>query len=68
MRSKTRNQKGQGITEYGFVIAFVGILIVMAFALNGHLFQSISNSYSSVNNNLDKLNQTANKGDQLGTF
>jgi Flp pilus assembly pilin Flp len=60
-KSKRRNESGQGITEYGFVIAFVCTLIVIAFWIKGNLFGSVSGSYSAVNNNLDKLNKTANQ-------
>lgn len=57
---KRRSSKGQGITEYASVIAFVCVIIAMAFNFaHGSLFSGISNSYSSVSGNLDQLNNAA---------
>jgi Flp pilus assembly pilin Flp len=52
-----RDESGQSITEYGAIIAFVGVMIAMAFGLvRGSLFNSVSGSYSSVVNSLNTLN------------
>ena len=54
------DESGQSITEYGAVIAFVGVLIAMAFGLaHGGLFGSISESYSSVESGLNAMNEYA---------
>ena len=56
-REKT---KGQGLVEYCFVIAFVSILIALAFGLNQDtLFAGISHAYSTCNSSLNALNNTA---------
>lgn len=51
-----RSRRGQSITEYGALIAFVCVLIAMAFMLRGSLFPPISQSYSSAGNSLDQMN------------
>jgi Flp pilus assembly pilin Flp len=55
-----QNEDGQSITEYGAIIAFVGVIIAVAFAIaNGTLFGAISQSYSSVNSALNATNAAA---------
>lgn len=55
-----RNSKGQGVTEYAYVIAFIAIVIVIAFNVSkGSLFSATSGSYSSVNNGLNNMNVAA---------
>jgi Flp pilus assembly pilin Flp len=56
-----QDEQGQSITEYGAVLAFVGVLIALAFSLaKGGLFSAVSNSYSGVVNNLGALNSYSN--------
>jgi hypothetical protein len=65
----SRSQSGQGIIEYCFVIAFVSILIALAFNLaHGSLFAGLSGAYSNCNGALDKLNNTAVAAGQNGSL
>lgn len=52
------DESGQGITEYGSILAFVALLVavVFAFGASGSLQNAISQAYSSVVNGLDRLN------------
>jgi len=51
------DESGQSITEYGAIIAFVGVLIAVVFGLaRGSLFSAVSGSYSSVTSQLGALN------------
>jgi Flp pilus assembly pilin Flp len=51
------DENGQSITEYGAVIAFVGVLIALTFALTrGTLFNALSDSFSSVNGGMGQIN------------
>lgn len=60
MRRQKRKAQGQAIVEYSAVIAFVCVMIGIAFNLaRSSLFGGISTSYSTVNGTLDKLNQAA---------
>jgi Flp pilus assembly pilin Flp len=55
-----QDEDGQSITEYGAIIAFVGVIIAVAFSIaNGTLFGAISQSYSSVSSALDATNAAA---------
>lgn len=54
------DEQGQSITEYGAIIAFVGLLVALVFHLaQGGLFGAVSQSFSSVNSGLDSLNSYA---------
>lgn len=54
------DEDGQSITEYGAVIAFVGVLIAVVFGLaRGSLFSAISESFSSVNSGMTEMNNYA---------
>jgi hypothetical protein len=56
-KKNKRSQRGQGISEYAAVIAFVCVLIAMAFQIaHGTIFSTISESYSSCQNSLSALN------------
>lgn len=58
-----QDDDGQSITEYGAVIAFVGVLFAMAFYLShGTLFATVSQSYSSCSDNLNSLNSYVSNG------
>lgn len=50
-----QDESGQGITEYGAILAFVAILVALVFAITqGALAGAISAAFSSV---IAKLNQ-----------
>ena len=50
------DQSGQGITEYGALLAFIGVLIGIALAAGqGSLQVALKNSFSSVSTNLAQL-------------
>jgi len=50
-------ESGQGITEYGAILAFVALLIALVFGFaNGTLAGAISSAFSSV---VSQLNQIA---------
>jgi Flp pilus assembly pilin Flp len=54
------DESGQSITEYGAVIAFVGVLIALAFHLaRGGLFAGISGSFSVTTSHLDAMNDAS---------
>lgn len=51
------DESGQGITEYGAILAFVAVLIVVvAGFVNGQLKAALSNAYSLVTSALNALN------------
>lgn len=57
---KRRNKKGQGITEYGAIIAFVALLVSLTFGFtSGSLSSSVSAAFSVVRSNLDNLSSAA---------
>jgi Flp pilus assembly pilin Flp len=54
------DESGQSVTEYGAIIAFVGLIVAMVFGLaRGTLFQTICQSYSGVVSQMDTLNSYA---------
>ena len=51
------DESGQGITEYGAILAFVAVLVGLVFALtNGQLKGAISGSFSTITAQLNALN------------
>ncbi len=60
--SKTLNnfisdESGQGITEYGAILAFVALLVAVVFGFaQGSLQSAISQSFSSIVSQLNQLN------------
>ena len=55
-----RDESGQGITEYGAILAFVAVLVtVVAGFINGNLKTALSQSFSSVTSSLNALNGQA---------
>jgi len=55
-----RDENGQGITEYGAIIAFVSILVALTFGLSsGSLQPAVSKAFSSVSSQLNNLSDTA---------
>ncbi len=51
------DESGQGITEYGAILAFVALLIAVVFgAAHGTLQNAISAAFGNVASNLNSLN------------
>lgn len=56
------DESGQGITEYGAVLAFVALLVAVVFSFaSGGLTSAISQSFSSIVYQLGKMNGIAGK-------
>ena len=54
------NEDGQGITEYGAILAFVAILVAVVFSITqGALSSAISKAFSAVVSQLNKLSTAA---------
>jgi Flp pilus assembly pilin Flp len=54
------DESGQGITEYGAILAFVAILVALVFSLTkSTLTCAISNSFSAVTAQLNNLSSAA---------
>ena len=54
------DETGQGITEYGAILAFVAVLVALVFSLaNGQLKQAICGAFSAVTTQLNKLSSAA---------
>lgn len=54
-------ESGQGLNEYAAMLAFVSLLVMLVFWISkGTFFGAIEESYSSVNQQLVNLNNTAN--------
>jgi Flp pilus assembly pilin Flp len=56
---RIRNSKGQGITEYGAMLAFVSILIACVFGISGSLKGGVTNAYSSMAGQLNNLSSAS---------
>jgi Flp pilus assembly pilin Flp len=57
------DESGQGITEYGAILAFVAILVAVVFGLTkGALASAISTAFSAVVNQLNTLSAAAAQG------
>lgn len=55
-----KDESGQGITEYGAILAFVALLVALVFGFaQGTLSQAISTAFSNVVNQLNRLNSAA---------
>lgn len=53
-----KDESGQGITEYGAVLAFVALLVAVVFGFaRGALQTTLSQSFSCVVSELNALNQ-----------
>lgn len=56
-----RDESGQGITEYGAIIAFVAIIIACVFTFTkGSLAAAISHAFSAITSQLNNMSSTAN--------
>jgi Flp pilus assembly pilin Flp len=54
------NEDGQGITEYGAILAFVAILVAVVFSITqGALSSAISKAFSAVVSQLNRLSAAA---------
>lgn len=59
-RKRKRQEKGQAITEYGAILAFVAILVALTFSFTGGaLGPAISAAFSSIASNLNDMSDTA---------
>ena len=57
------DESGQGITEYGAILAFVALLVGLVFGFaKGSLQSAISQSFSSVVSSLNGLNASVAGG------
>ena len=57
IRSFREDESGQGITEYGAILAFVALLVAVVFGFaQGTLQSAISQSFSTVVSQLNRLN------------
>lgn len=55
------DESGQGITEYGAILAFVALLVAVVFSFaSGTLTSAISTSFSTIVNQLNRLNSVTN--------
>ena len=55
-----RDETGQGITEYGAMLAFVAILVAVTFGITkGSLASGISAAYSSVVKQLNNMSASS---------
>lgn len=62
LREFLEDESGQGITEYGAILAFVALLVAVVFSFaSGTLTSAISQSFSSVVMQLNKINTLAGK-------
>ncbi|MBY0551640.1 MAG: hypothetical protein K2W95_30435 [Candidatus Obscuribacterales bacterium] len=60
IRSFRDDESGQGITEYGAILAFVALLVAVVFGFaSGSLQSAISQSFSSVTSQLNRLNSVS---------
>jgi Flp pilus assembly pilin Flp len=59
-KRRRRNSLGQGITEYGAIIAFVAILVAIVFSITtGSLRGAISAAFSACSGQLNNLSTAA---------
>ncbi len=57
------DESGQGITEYGAILAFVALLVAVVFSFaSGTLTSAISQSFSTIVFQLNKLNNYTSSG------
>ncbi len=57
------DESGQGITEYGAILAFVALLVAVVFSFaQGTLTSAISQSFSTIVMQLNKLNSVTSTG------
>lgn len=49
------DESGQGMTEYGAIVAFVGLLVALLFSAGGGLSTAIQSVFSSVIHSLNQI-------------
>lgn len=60
IRNFRDDESGQGITEYGAILAFVALLVALVFGFaQGSLQTALSQSFSTIVSQLNKLNTEA---------
>ncbi len=60
-RSRVRGARGQGISEYGAMLAFVAVLVALCFSIaNGKLSSAVSAAFSSIANQLNTMSTAVN--------
>lgn len=60
IRRRKRDNSGQGITEYGAIIAFVAVLISITFFVSkGRLAPAVSAAFSQIANQVNLLSSYA---------
>lgn len=56
-------ESGQGITEYGAILAFVAVLVAFVFVTtSGGLKSAVSNAFSTMTSTINSLNSGASSG------
>lgn len=56
------DESGQGITEYGAILAFVALLVAVVFSFaSGTLTSAISQSFSTIVRQLNQINALGSK-------
>lgn len=59
-RRRLRGNKGQGISEYGAIIAFIALIVAMVFSIaHGRLRPAVSAAFSAAAQNLNNLSSTS---------
>jgi Flp pilus assembly pilin Flp len=59
-KKRVRRARGQGISEYGAMLAFVAVLVALCFSIaNGHLAAAVSTAFSAVSGQLNGLSGQA---------
>ncbi len=62
LKNFIEDESGQGITEYGAILAFVALLVAVVFSFaSGTLTSAISQSFSSIVRQLTNLNALTGK-------
>lgn len=60
IKAYLQDESGQGITEYGAILAFVAILVAVVFSITqGALSAAISKAFSAVVSQLNNLSTAA---------
>lgn len=51
-----KDENGQGVTEYGVVLAFVAMMVAMVFGFsNGSLMQAVQDAFASLTNSVNNV-------------
>lgn len=60
-----KKEKGQGIVEYAFIIAFVSLLVVLCFGFaNGTLATALSQAHSRMVSEFNRMNDATERFNQ----